>query len=112
MDPGRYDIKLIRGITFKRSFRWTTGEEKTPVDLTGYSVETKLDPRGSATLVTGTATIQTPQNDALKKGYIDVVYDNSLTTLLAWEEGEWFLNVTDPGGEPARLVEGLVKVRD
>lgn len=113
MEPGKYDIRIRRGRTWKRAFRWLIGpeEDRVPVNLTGYTAATNLDPRGDLAEVAGVATIR-DQSVGANLGWIDVVYDDSVTSTLLWEEGEWFLTLTDPAGEPSDLIEGLVRVRD
>jgi len=112
MEPGKYDIKLIKGTTERRSFRWLVGEAKTPVDLTGYSVAVHVTRQTPESPIAGSAVIRTPQATPTNTGWIDVVFDNTLVDSLTFEEGEWYLTLTDPGGEPSRLIEGLVRVRD
>lgn len=112
MEPGKYDIKLIKGTTERRSFRWLVGEDRTPVNLTGYSVTVHVTQQMPESPIAGIASIRLPQSTPDNTGWIDVTFDNSLTSTLTFEEGEWYLTLIDPGGEPSRLIEGLVRVRD
>ena len=57
MKPGRHAIELVQGEPWDVSFRYTTGADQTPVDLTGYLVAftVKRAPGGEVLLALSSA---------------------------------------------------------
>lgn len=107
MDPATYDIKIIRGVRFRKEFIWK--DASGPVDVTGYTATANLHPEGQNTEETNVAM-------AVAVGDVDGKFVVSMTaaatTALDWQNGEWDLAIAAPSEDPDRILEGLVKVRD
>lgn len=106
MTPGKYDLTLYRGDTWKATFNLFTTDDSdvsTPVDLTGATVEAEFrDKPGGATTVALETVVTLPNSIAVE-----------LTPELwtgAPNAGAWDLEVTYPSGDVQTVVAGTVKV--
>lgn len=103
--PGTYDIKLIRGTKWERTFFWKDGNGVARSTV-GYAAVAHLNGPKDADPLTVTA------DGFGLDGAIHVLITAAQVDALTWEDGEWYLNVTEPGSDPERLLEGLATVRD
>ena len=103
MEVGKYDIKIIRGVTFTETFEISLGG--VPINFTAYTVQARLHPTKFASdtiLMSGSGF----------NGGLTVLVASSVTSLFAWDQGDWDLQTTDVSGKVDRWLEGLATVRD
>lgn len=105
MNPGRWDTRIFRGTIWRYEFIWKDGEGDLKGDFTGYTVEAHFEEAGSGLELDVSGTVDGP---AAK---FTVKIEETVTPTITWDEGSWHLTVTDPSGDPIRLLEGLVSVR-
>lgn len=111
MAAGRYDFTLEQGTTFRRTFRWRQPDGVTPKDLTGWTAKMQIRPKPgqpeALTLSTdapGGITI----NGAA--GEVTVTILPAQSSAITIRRGVYDLELTSPGGEVFRLIEGTVTV--
>ena len=105
-EPATYDVKIYRNTTWREKF--VIEVDEVPIDyLDGpYTAECELHPNQD-----GHVDIQVPVVLGAD-GSIVVELDPSETSAIAWEDGSWDIETTDPTGHTERKVQGLVTVRD
>lgn len=105
MTPGKYDIKMRRGTKWERTFfRKTAAGDPRPT--TGYSATAHFN---GVDDVGGLDVACDGFND---DGAIHVLVTADQVDDFSWEDGEWYLNITPPGEDPDRLLEGRALIRD
>lgn len=104
MDPAKYDIKIIRGVTFKKRFTVTSGGS--PVDFSACDASALLVPGGDeSSEIPFVATCD-------GSGHIDVLMVKETTAGLDYDEADWNVEIEEPDGTNTRWFEGLVRIRD
>ena len=104
MIPGKYDLALYRGDTFRRSFTlWSDTERTVPLDLAGATAAAEIrDKSGGASIAVMGCVIEQPN-------IVHVSLDES-----AWLQpvpsGVWDLEITFPSGDVATPVAGKVAI--
>lgn len=108
MKPAPYDLSITRGFDFNLLFyvraRDTSGI-KSSVDLTGYTLESKLVARdGTTTTITATAV------DAAN-GLVRLTISRTVTAVLGTGL-KWYFALIDPSSDKELYIDGDVLVRD
>ena len=108
----KYDLTIEQGATFKLTLIWK-GEDKQPLDLTGYTAA--LQVREAYTSSERLISLTTAPNGGITltpdQGRIDVVIESAVTANLpAPKNGVYDLELTSPSGEITRLLEGKVRI--
>ena len=104
VEPGILDITIHQGATFNLDLQYldSTGAG---VDMTGYSVESKIaDVTGANTLATFTSTFTD-----IAVGKFNMKLSSAVTTAIT-QEGLYDVLVTEPAGEKFFLVQGRTKL--
>jgi len=104
VDPGVLDITIHQGATFNLDLQYkdSTG---TGVDMTGYTVESKIVDRTTTTTL---ATFTTTFTDKAL-GKFNLKLSSAVTTGIT-AEGLYDVLVTEPGGEKFFLLQGRTKL--
>lgn len=108
INPGRYDLLLREGGTYRRTFVWTIDD--TPVDLSGCAVVATLR---TSTAATGDPLLELTDGDGLTvdgaAGEIALhISDEQTADNL---RGAWDLKIEWPGGDETYLLSGRVTWR-
>src|SRR5262245_37611471 len=104
MQPGKMDLAIYRGDSYKWQFiLWLDDAKTVPADLTGATVkaEMRVGP-GTAVLTTFVTTITMPNK-------INVSITSAVSGALPSTGGKWDLQVTQ-AGEVTTIVAGLVTI--
>jgi hypothetical protein len=105
MTPGKYDLALYRGDTYRWKFQFWNDDAKTdPADLTGVTIKAEIrdKPQGTKQIVPMTTTLTVPN-------IIDMVLSaTACATLLP--KGAWDLQLTYAGGDVVTVLAGAVVV--
>lgn len=102
MTPGKYDLKLYRGDTYRWRFvLWQDANHSVPTDLTGCTAKSEIrDKSGGVVKVTMECTIVLPN-------YVDVYLSDELCATLN-TGGVWDLQLTTAGGDVFTVLAGQV----
>jgi hypothetical protein len=107
--PGRYDLKIRQGATFRRRITWRDGNDD-PVDLTDWTAVLKAR-RAAAD---STPFLDLDETDGITlgdvAGTIEIELDAETTSALTWRRAVYDLKLTDPDGKATLLLEGVVIV--
>ena len=102
IEPGHYDITLHQGATFEMTVQYKDSDGS-PVDMTGYSVASKIYNRlGTAEL----ATFSTPW-EVQSSGLFKLRLAASGTAAIT-EQGQYDVLITDVNGDKFYILEGTV----
>lgn len=100
IEPGKYDITIYQGGTFKLDLQYKDSNS-TPVNMSGYTVTAKLYNRnGDTELATFTDTF-TNQSD----GKFQISLTPAVTSGIT-EQGQYDILVEEPGGDKYFLLQG------
>lgn len=104
MTPGKYDLALYRGDTYRWSVQlWADAEQTVPVDLTGATVAAEIRDKPSGTKITTLlATLGGPGEII-----VELTADNYAAVPA---NGVWDLQVTYPDGTVRTVLAGKVIV--
>ena len=101
IEPGQFDITIYQGATFKLDLQFKDGNDN-PVNMTGYTVTSKLYSRtGTTSLATFTNTFVSQTN-----GQFRLSLTPAVTSLLT-EGGQYDVLIEEPSGDKFFLLEGL-----
>ena len=104
---GRYDLAIIRGATFRRTFRWLN-DDLTPISLVGASVAVYIEPPTGATLVFDAASGNITLTAA--EGKVVLLITDEQTGVFIFGLARYKMLVQHSNGEVTRLLEGNVTV--
>jgi hypothetical protein len=113
MEPGRYDLAVVRGGTFTDLWTFYDDDAATsPTNLTGYHA--KVQVRDSPTETGTLLDTWSDTNGKLALGGLAGTITPTVTAVdtATWAAGHYFydLQVTDPSGRPFYWLSGCVKV--
>lgn len=118
MKPGKYDLDLYQGDTFRRTFRvrarlfdtdsglWTAGDY---IDLTGYTGKCQFRETVIATDVAAELAVTILDQNATPGG-ISVTLTPAQATALTKAAYKWDLQLTNPAGDVSTYLAGTVTV--
>lgn len=98
--PGKYDITIHQGATFKLSLQYKDSLGN-PVDMSGYTVAAQLWNRLGTTKLSNFDFSWTTQ----ASGSFDLELSSSVTSGIT-EQGQYDVLVTEPGGDKFYLLQG------
>jgi hypothetical protein len=105
MTPGTYNIKLRRGTKWERTFYRKDGAG-VPRSTLGYTAFVHLNG------IDDEDPLEVVCDGFGTDGAIHVLVTAAQVDAFTWEDGEWYLNITPPGEDPDRLLEGTARIRD
>jgi len=107
--PGRLDLTLVRGATFRYRVTYQDGDPLAPVDLTGYAARMAVGGWGGALTVLTTGAGLTLGGAA---GTVDFLISATDTAECAPDVYWYDLFLTDGDGDKIPLVGGNLTVTD
>ena len=115
---GNYDFTIERGTYWSRILTWNV--DGTPQNLTGWSAHMQIRTEYADLAGTVCADLKdTAVSPAVAgitlggpAGTIILVLTGAQTSALAFDSAVYDLLLTDPGGKPTRLLEGIVTLSD
>lgn len=112
MTPGKVNLKIYQGATFRRTIQWKTGTPATPVNIAGWTgrmmIRKKVSdaaPIVSLTTANGGINIT---NGA--QGTFEIYITATATAALTITTGVYDLELVSTTGDVTRLIEGTVTV--
>lgn len=112
MVPGKENLEIYAGTTYKKTFQWLTGNPTTPVvmDITGCSMRMQLrskinEPAVIIELTTANNRIRIL--DAIN-GIFQLYLTDTETSALSFKTAVYDLEIQDTHNEVVRFVEGIV----
>ena len=107
MIPGRYNLSLYRGDTFRRSFAlWHDAERTEAVDLTGATVASEMRDKPAGALVVAFGVVVTLPNVV----GIELTPADWEANPVFPQHGVWDLEVTFPSDDVATPLAGSTEV--
>ena len=101
IEPGKFDITIYQGGTFTLDLQYKDGNNN-PVNLTGYTITSKLYNRtGTTALATFTNTFVSQTNGQFRLSLTPAV------TSLITEQGQYDVLIEEPGGDKYFLLQGI-----
>lgn len=111
MAAGKYDLQILQGKLFDKTFTWKIG---TPVDLTGYTAKLRIYTRQTANLLTLSTTLDGSGNGIILGGIagtVRVLIKTAKTaTLTNFTKAAYELQLTRLDGEDLPFLAGHVYV--
>lgn len=104
IQPGRYDITLQQGATFEMTVQYKDSNG-VPVDMTGYSVVSKIYNRLGTEQVAEFSTPWQVQESGIFKMRLSSAVTSGIT-----QQGQYDVLVTDPLGDKFYILEGALFV--
>ena len=103
--PGRYDLDLYRGDSYRWEFRlWDDAEATSPTDLSSAVVAAEIRLRsGGPTAVTLTCAVLLPN-------IVEMTFEPAFWANLLQPRGRWDMQVTFPGDVVRTVLVGCVTV--
>lgn len=112
MRPGTYNITLCQGTTLRQSFIWMQANGTDPVDLTGFTARSQIrkmkDASGPPVLDLSTSNGGIILGGA--SGKLTLYATPNQTDLLTADKYVYDIEITEPGGDVHRIIEGCVMV--
>lgn len=109
MKPGRYNLTIVQGATYRKRLRVKEKSTGDYYDFTGYSARAHLRPEtGSDDLFVQLTTA----NGGLTlddEGHIDLYIHHEVTATID-SEGAWDLELVEPSGDIVRLLKGTIRL--
>lgn len=112
MSAGKLKLLVEQGATFRRNFRWQTGDTPTDVDLTGYTARMMIrrtDDEEAAPLVSLTTENGGIEFTTPAEGRMAIFISATATAAMPAVDAAYDLEMVN-GAEVVRLLQGAVDI--
>jgi hypothetical protein len=107
LGPARYNLRIVRGDDFFAKYRFTTENPetaaRTPINLAGWAIESKIIKINGDTEFTLAATITDPSD-----GVVELFIPDFSTILFPKRNADWYLALISPSSIKTSYMAGDV----